>query len=371
MVILYFVPFCIYLGILLANKYKFEKNDFINTLFLGVLTLVGALIASSIKTLSLAWKMIAPFVYYTVMAGIPEEFVKFIAIKLSRPKTKDKIFVNSIIIAFIFTILEDLAYFGDKGSAALVSRLLTPMHLLFQLIMAGFLILALKKKEEGKKGQSILLIILALVVPILVHGIWDGIAANELLPRAVLYGCGVVTYIVLFVCTLKIKNEEEVTKNKLKKTSILKLIIIILFVAFFLYASKPSYVELNTETKIEHLNFYVTVEGSEELVINDNLFETFNGEYTKVKIKVKNANDTRESIYTYDFSLYNTDGERVGYLSFLGNGEDDFDSNIAANSENEGYIYFEAPYDKDYIMVYSHKDLTSNREETHKFKISE
>ena len=34
MVIIYFIPFCIYLGILKANKYKLEKNDFINILHL-------------------------------------------------------------------------------------------------------------------------------------------------------------------------------------------------------------------------------------------------------------------------------------------------------------------------------------------------
>ncbi len=370
MVILYFVPFCIYLGVLLANKYKFEKNDFINTLFLGVLTTIGALIVASLKSLSLMWQMAAPLIYYIVMAAIPEELVKFIAIKLSKPKTKDKIFVNAIIISFAFIILENLGYYGEKGSTALLSRILTPMHLLFQLIMAAFLVLAFKEKEKGNKGKCFLFNVLALVIPILCHGLWDALAANEVFPRVVFYIGGIITYGILFAWTLKIKNEEEITKSKLKVSSVIKSIIIILFIAFFVYISNPNYIDLNTETKIEHLNFYITVEGSEAHEEQDDLFDFFNGSYTKVKVKVKNDNDTDESIDLYDFVLYDSKGEKVANLSFFGNG-DDLDSNIAANSENEGYIYFEAPYNKEYILEYSYRDLSSKSAETHKFKISE
>ena len=267
---LYIIPIVIIVGALFIKKYKFSKKDIVNILFYGLvitfLALISTLILPKIIP-SLQDHGFRSFFRILIMAGVVEEVAKFFGIKLSKPKNADQIFVFSILIALVFSVVEDFGYFSIYESGALFSRILTPIHLTFQLIMAYFLIKAFLIKDTDK-SKAKLYTSLSLIVPILVHAIYDTYI-GILIPRFVAYVVGVLTYVVVVVYILKMKTNNEISTSndgmlngentiqptinqptaEKEKISIFKIIVIILLFLFFILLSNPSskYTKVNTE----------------------------------------------------------------------------------------------------------------------------
>ncbi len=348
--LLYFIPLILFLVLLFIKKYKFEKNDLINIIFWGYIsTFLSLIIAGIIKSFIPNYDILFKgrnIVVIFLTAGFLEEVVKFFAIKMTKPTSKNSIFVNSIMIALAFTIIEDFGYFASYTFDALYSRLLTPMHILFQIIMALFLIKAFESREN--KEKNLLFNILALAIPTILHTIYDSFI-TIVIPKEVAYIVGIITYIVLIAYTMKMRNEERIIENKkLNLFSIIKIIFIILSTWFLTFSFNPTtgYNELNKEVEVVEDKIYMTVEGIEEKEIKDSIFS--DGTYTRVKIKIRNDSDSTKKISMF---CYLIDGEKEiskSYNYF----DDDLPLEIEAKKEIEGYIYFEAPYKKGYIFKY-------------------
>ena len=109
---IYLIPLVIFFVVLYLKKYKFEKNNFINIIFCGLLCeLCSLLLSHFVFRIPKSYQYIFPILYYFFIAGIPEEISKYTMIKLSFPKDKKSIFVNSILISFIFMSLAGLLFF--------------------------------------------------------------------------------------------------------------------------------------------------------------------------------------------------------------------------------------------------------------------
>ena len=76
-----------------------------------------------------------------------------------------------------FTLLEDFFY-GSGGLAALLRLATIGCHMMFGIIMAEFLGKAAYKRSE-KKGSGIAECVLALIVPIVIHTLYDAFTANK------------------------------------------------------------------------------------------------------------------------------------------------------------------------------------------------
>lgn len=112
-----------------------------------------------------------------LIAGFPEELVKFILILLFglffKPKTKN-LYEYVLIGAGIglgFTIAEEFSY-ANSFVTYVTRAVFLPAHVVFNMIMAEFMGRAIYNKLNGKKSV-VLYWILALVVPTFLHTLFD------------------------------------------------------------------------------------------------------------------------------------------------------------------------------------------------------
>lgn len=145
---------------------------------LGVLVapavlLLGYLVLPEISTESFMGAFLTSF----ISAAIPEEGLKFVALYFLAKRCKhfDEMFdgiVYAVCIGMGFAGLENILYvFGDDDWIIIsISRALmsVPMHYFFAIIMGAFFSLAWFDKRNRKLYMTA-----ALVLPIIVHGIYD------------------------------------------------------------------------------------------------------------------------------------------------------------------------------------------------------
>ena len=109
-------------------------------------------------------------------ASFPEELIKFLfillSVKLVKPKNIYEYGLLGSGVGTGFTFLEQMAYGGQSPITALVRMPFFAMHMVFNLIMAIFLGLAMYEKQKGCSGAT-LHAILAFVVPLLWHTVFD------------------------------------------------------------------------------------------------------------------------------------------------------------------------------------------------------
>ena len=148
--------------------------------------------------------------------AIPEEISKRISINVSKPKIEYTIFLNSIIVALCFSVVENYLYVINSNIKYFeFYRIFVPIHLISQLTMAFFMIISFEKKKDNKIAQSKFFTILSLIIPILIHGIYNiycklskwKIIINdiEILPLVIILG--IITYIVTIVSIMKINKK--------------------------------------------------------------------------------------------------------------------------------------------------------------------
>ena len=135
-----------------------------------------------------------------VIAALCEEVFKFLAMVLAskRRGTIRNLFdavLCGAIVGLGFEILEDIIYAVDAVSVvATVVRALTPFHFLFGALMGYFYG---KAKMTGKKGYYVP----ALLIPILVHGLYD--FGNALMPmNDLLFGLFLLLTLVMDAFTI-------------------------------------------------------------------------------------------------------------------------------------------------------------------------
>ena len=172
--------------------------------------------------------------FYT---GLPEEIIKYSAIKMSKPKNQLEILNNTMTISAIFIFFENYAY---SKSNILVGawRIILPVHILSQLVMAYYLI---KAYEEKNTNKHMIFSTFSIILPVIIHTLYNCCFSIEYVnvwfKSLVLLSFGIIAYILVFKF---IKNTTEKYSNNVEenivKLNIFKIITVILCTAFWIYA---------------------------------------------------------------------------------------------------------------------------------------
>ena len=289
---------------------------------------------------------ILAFAYIFFIAGFVEEISKRIAIKISKPKTPYKILINSIFVALIFAVLENYGYIYTRSSMLVgIKRALMPFHVIYQIIMALFMIKAYEKKKDGHKIYSKLLKLLSFIVPMLLHTMHNyllrdvgGININLLIAVVI----GIFAYSIIFTSTLWVRKKyPENEENEKKKLNIKKLIFIVIVIAFWIFAfseavKDPYTSNINEALTVEEKNIEITANSIEEIEITDSYF--YNGTYVKVHLEIKNNGSEKVELLKFYFNLLKND-ESIDVASYVA--DDIINLDIPSGGTSSGYLYFE------------------------------
>lgn len=359
------IPILVFLVVFYLKRIKI--NNIIHLIFCGIISVILSIIFGqvliNIFPLLKFWgnygEVFSKFFYYLIVAGMVEELSRYVALKISNPKSKNQIFINLFCISLIFIAIEDYGYMASANNLLKLGiyRAISPIHMFFATIMACFLSFSFEKNKE-KSGFNIFEV-MALVVPIIFHGVFDCIfdifnLHTENINFLLIIVFVLLGYIIPILMFLKLKKEDVNKKIKFSKfINIIEAIFIffIFVICFFALASNLNDVKFKESLKIEEKNIEVTINKVEEIVVNDSIFDMYNGKYVKVNLTIKNISD-KSIIVDGAWSLVdsNTD-EKVVKSYQVVDGIIDFQ--IPANSKNTGNIYFETSLKDNYKLEYS------------------
>ncbi len=162
-------------------------------------------------------------VYYFIIVALVEEFSKWIVIFLVSYKHKefDEMYDAIVYATFVslgFAGLENILYvFGAAGDglgsavslAVMRAFLSIPGHASFGVAM-GYFIGKAKKAELNKTGLSSIMLILSLVVPTVLHGIFDScLSTNKQVFMIVYYIFVIVVNVSIVFILLHVSSKNE------------------------------------------------------------------------------------------------------------------------------------------------------------------
>lgn len=206
------------------TKDKVEKEPLpliLKIIFFGILSCIAAGYIEAIAAEflphypkgSLGYALVNAF----ALAAFWEEILKYLALKIGSWKSKafnyrfDGI-VFGVSSAVGFAVYENIMYVAQYGLQTAIVRAVTavPLHAFCGVFMGVFYALAKKNSILGKGGRSLLCRIMALIVPMIIHGIYDtlafiGIAATEYM----LFGFVIVLYIVAITTIKKMSKADS------------------------------------------------------------------------------------------------------------------------------------------------------------------
>lgn len=117
------------------------------------------------------------------LAAFWEEILKFCALKLASWKHPSFNYrfdgvVYGVSAAVGFAVYENIMYVAQFGMQTAIARAFTavPLHAFCGVFMGVFYAYAKKAAILGRSGQKIFFNVLALVVPMLIHGVYDALA---------------------------------------------------------------------------------------------------------------------------------------------------------------------------------------------------
>lgn len=152
------IPILFFLILLFIKKFKIKEP--INVIFWGCISVLVAIFASAMLAKDTK-NLIGTTRFFTIFitVALVEELAKYIAIKAIRPTSKNDFYITSMFIAIIFAAIENFSYNADTSNIVKLGiyRLLTPMHILFQIVMACFLNKSFTQRQEQKNLMSIYL----------------------------------------------------------------------------------------------------------------------------------------------------------------------------------------------------------------------
>ncbi len=372
-IILTLIPFIIFSGVFLTKKNKI--NNIPNFLFYGILSLIFTFAIDSFIGIMFPFSLdsvlfksanfITLFIYYLFTAGIPEELSKYVSIKLSKPKTKAQILINSIYINIVFAMLETYSYVGTSTMALETNILRTfkPMHIFYGTIMAYFLIKGFEEKDKKSKYN-----VLALIIPAVVHAVFDSllnmidIKIND--PNVIIVGVilAIFAYLIPISVIIKQKPDEEEYKNK-KGSSILKLMISIPIILFFLCAlnTENTYIKMNEVAVILEENIEMSVLSVTEEKFENQVFDIYDGTYTKVDIKFTNNSDEIYPFLSTNFKLLNNYEETIADIHYS-NFED-----LKPHDTEIRTLYFKVKYNSDSKLSYNNSKVIDGKMQSYSY----
>ena len=171
------------------KKEKEPIGLLIGLFFAGASTIVSALIFELSGQAILDWfipdesSILRAMILACIIVAPAEEIGKFLVLRLITWKNRhfdhsyDAI-VYAVFVSLGFAAIENIGYVFDRGFGTAIVRMLTaiPGHASFAIFMGYFYSKAKYAKLTKKNGKCALNTLLALLIPIIGHGIYDGIA---------------------------------------------------------------------------------------------------------------------------------------------------------------------------------------------------
>ena len=207
--------------ILLFLVYKLDKKKEPKKILLTSF-LWGALISIPIAIVELVLQIFIPsvsiFYIFNIFIGVAlvEEGFKWLIVKYKYNKdefdeTYDGI-VYAVFVSLGFALIENILYVCTKGMGTGILRALTsvPGHAYYAVIMGyycGQAKMAKTKKDSSKEKSQLLL---SLLIPVLFHGIYDVLLAENLL--CILIWFIFVIFVNIYSIRLLFKASKENTK---------------------------------------------------------------------------------------------------------------------------------------------------------------
>ncbi len=125
-------------------------------------------------------------ILYFCIVAVAEESSKYIFLR--KNSWNDREFncqydgvVYAVFVSLGFALWENISYVLNYGLSTAIARAVTaiPGHACFGVFMGTFYGIAKKYDYAGEKGKTVLFTILSLIIPMLIHGAYDYIAALE------------------------------------------------------------------------------------------------------------------------------------------------------------------------------------------------
>ena len=230
----------IVLGFLYSRMIRRERPDTIDKMQAAVPVILGVIstVLSFLLFLGIGYlldkagvvtKQLPAFIRSVVAAfisaGLPEEITKFLMILLTllifrgRIRNVYEYILIGAGVGFGFTLLEEFLYGSAEGVTAIVRLLTVASHVVFGIIMARHLGTAKYNKIKGS-GSVTGEYVLALIVPILLHTLYDaGTATNaymnsgneddELIGIVIALVVTVALFIVQIAVPVRLKKNTE------------------------------------------------------------------------------------------------------------------------------------------------------------------
>ena len=169
------------------KKEKEPKGLLIGLFFAGMGTTVTATIIESIGQYildqAIPYDEVLNVIFFTMLiVGPAEELGKYFVLRLITWKNKNfdhsyDAIVYSVFVSLGFAALENVLYVFTNGVGTAILRMLTavPGHACFAVFMGFFYSKAKYAQLTGKKKSYRINTLLSLIVPIIIHGIYDAI----------------------------------------------------------------------------------------------------------------------------------------------------------------------------------------------------
>ncbi len=169
--------------------------------------------------------------FYT---GLPEEIIKYSAIKMSKPMNQIEILKNSMYVSTIFMFYENYSYAQD-GILIGLWRAILPVHIISQVVMSYFLLKSYDVKEKNKM-KYVIYSIFSIILPIIIHTTYNCYASmseNGLNKAIIIFVLGIIAYFITYKyirsMAKKYSNDFEESVIKINKTKIITIILVTLF----------------------------------------------------------------------------------------------------------------------------------------------
>ena len=193
LIILAILP-AVFLMIFIYREDRLEKEPPKMVLSLAILGVVSTFLAMITETVGMAllgnwfseYSVAYRVLLYFIVVGLSEEGFKYLVLKIGTWRSaefncKFDGVVYAVAVSLGFAVWENIKYVLTYGFATALVRAVTavPGHACFGVIMGAWYGLAKRKQQQGWNSASRLARFLAVLLPTIVHGVYDYIATAE------------------------------------------------------------------------------------------------------------------------------------------------------------------------------------------------
>ncbi len=186
-------------AVLLVCVYRSDRIEkesprlLVSLVLWGVASTVLAVISETVGSAALAWFLPGgennpayPVWMFFVVVGLSEEGFKYLLLRWRTWRSGEfncrfDGVVYAVFVSLGFALAENIGYVLSYGLGVALMRAVTaiPGHASFAVFMGSYYGLARRSANRGRRGASRVWSVLALLIPVLIHGLYDYIAVTQ------------------------------------------------------------------------------------------------------------------------------------------------------------------------------------------------